>query len=72
MSSDNGSFGMIGKAIRAMGKSRLALGAKAVKEEMSEAARDNAPAAGESYYSKRDKKIGDSIRARREKRKGKS
>jgi len=62
-------FGFIGKAMRAIGKHREDIGAKAVKQEMAEAAKDNAPAASEGYYAKRDKDIADSIRERRRKRK---
>ena len=62
----NNEWGMIGKALRAMGKSRERLGAKAVKEEMMEAKKDN-----EDYESVRQRKIDADIRARRNARRDK-
>jgi len=62
-------YGMIGKAMRSVGKHREGIGAKAVSQEMAEAKRDNAPAASEGYYAKRDKDIAEDIRERRRKRK---
>ncbi len=62
-------YGFFGKAMRAMGKHRENIGAKAVKEEMSEAAKDNAMSRGDKYRAERQHEIDEGIRERRRKRK---
>ncbi len=62
-------YGFLGKAMRAMGKHRERIGAKAVKEEMAEAAKDNAMSKGDKYRSDRQHEIDEDIRERRRKRK---
>ncbi len=62
-------YGFLGKAMRAMGKHREKIGAKAVKEEMAEAASDNAMSKGDKYRADRQHEIDEDIRERRRKRK---
>ncbi len=62
-------YGFLGKAMRAMGKHREKIGAKAVKEEMAEAASDNAMSKGDKYRENRQHEIDEGIRERRRKRK---
>ncbi len=62
-------YGFLGKAMRAMGKHRENIGAKAVKEEMAEAAKDNAVSKGDKYREERQHEIDEDIRERRRKRK---
>ncbi len=62
-------YGMFGKALRSIGKHREGIGAKAVKEEMAEAAKDNAMSKGDKYRENRQHEIDEDIRERRRKRK---
>ncbi len=62
-------YGMFGKALRSIGKHREGIGAKAVKEEMAEAAKDNAMSKGDKYRADRQHEIDEGIRERRRKRK---
>ncbi len=62
-------YGMFGRAARAIGKHREGIGAKAVKEEMAEAAKDNAVSKGDKYREDRQHEIDEGIRERRRKRK---
>ncbi len=62
-------YGFFGKAMRAMGKHREKIGAKAVKEEMAESKKDNAVSSGDKYREERQHEIDEDIRERRRKRK---
>jgi len=65
----NDDYGFIGKAMRAIGKHRERIGAKAQKQENMEADKDNATSKSESYAEERQNRIDNEIRARRKARK---